>query len=233
MSHRAADAAAAELGLSRRQVYALVQRWRQGPGLVTDLIPVEASQLCLADALGYEVEQPVDAGEAVAVMDRRTHEGVTTGLVTLPYGQVHVGVWFRLLRGVLDEVNAQISRLRRSAAKDAVRRVWEGTGLRYRAGQQQWRPFEALDGRAQDAMLEAAARAMYLVETGELPVRGPLSHLFRVPDYAPVPPGDPPIQARPANPWAYVMRDIEAMIDQARRDPAAAAHTMRVFATTS
>ena len=37
VSHRAADAAGEQLGLSRRQVYALVKSWRQGSGLVTDL----------------------------------------------------------------------------------------------------------------------------------------------------------------------------------------------------
>ncbi len=35
----AADAAAAELGVSRRQVYVLVSRWRAGEGLVSDLLP--------------------------------------------------------------------------------------------------------------------------------------------------------------------------------------------------
>lgn len=37
VSHGAADAAAEQLGLSRRQVYVLVKSWRQGSGLVTDL----------------------------------------------------------------------------------------------------------------------------------------------------------------------------------------------------
>lgn len=37
VSHRAADAAGGQLGLSRRQVYVLVGRYRQGSGLVTDL----------------------------------------------------------------------------------------------------------------------------------------------------------------------------------------------------
>jgi len=37
VSHRAADEAAKQLGLSRRQIYALVKRWRDGSGLVTDL----------------------------------------------------------------------------------------------------------------------------------------------------------------------------------------------------
>ena len=34
----AADAAAAELGVSRRQVYLLLRRWRDGEGVVSDLI---------------------------------------------------------------------------------------------------------------------------------------------------------------------------------------------------
>lgn len=37
VGHQAADAAAQTLGLSRRQVYALISRTRQGSGLVTDL----------------------------------------------------------------------------------------------------------------------------------------------------------------------------------------------------
>src|SRR5512135_3750254 len=34
-----ADEAAAQLGLSRRQIYTLLQRFRRGDGLVTDLAP--------------------------------------------------------------------------------------------------------------------------------------------------------------------------------------------------
>ncbi|HVB45027.1 MAG TPA: Mu transposase C-terminal domain-containing protein [Streptosporangiaceae bacterium] len=39
----AADAAASELGVSRRQVYVLVRRWRAGEGLVSDLLPGTSS----------------------------------------------------------------------------------------------------------------------------------------------------------------------------------------------
>lgn len=39
----AADTAAAELGVSRRQVYVLVRRWRAGEGLVSDLLPGTSS----------------------------------------------------------------------------------------------------------------------------------------------------------------------------------------------
>ncbi|TVT57867.1 MAG: DDE-type integrase/transposase/recombinase [Azoarcus sp. PHD] len=43
VGHQAADAAAQALGLSQRQVYALICRARQGTGLVTDLAPRQSS----------------------------------------------------------------------------------------------------------------------------------------------------------------------------------------------
>ena len=43
VGHQAADAAAHSLGLSRRQVYVLIRRARQGTGLVTDLAPNQSS----------------------------------------------------------------------------------------------------------------------------------------------------------------------------------------------
>jgi putative transposase len=39
----AVDAAADELGLSRRQVYVLLGRWRAGEGMVSDLLPGRSS----------------------------------------------------------------------------------------------------------------------------------------------------------------------------------------------
>ena len=43
VGHQAADDAAQQLGLSRRQIYVLVRRCRQGAGLVTDLAPGQSS----------------------------------------------------------------------------------------------------------------------------------------------------------------------------------------------
>ena len=52
----AADAAAAELGVSRRQVYLLVHRWRAGEGLATDLLPRVSSGGRGRGRLAAEVE---------------------------------------------------------------------------------------------------------------------------------------------------------------------------------
>jgi putative transposase len=43
VGHAAVDAAAAELGISRRRVYELLRRWRAGSGLVSDLLPGKSS----------------------------------------------------------------------------------------------------------------------------------------------------------------------------------------------
>src|SRR5216683_2639839 len=40
----AADAVAVELGVSRRQVYVLLRRWRQGEGVVSDLLSGTSTQ---------------------------------------------------------------------------------------------------------------------------------------------------------------------------------------------
>jgi len=53
----AADAAAAELGISRRQVYVLIGRFRAGSGLVTDLVPGRSS----GGAGGSRLDERVEA----------------------------------------------------------------------------------------------------------------------------------------------------------------------------
>ena len=52
----AADQAAAELGVSRRQVYVLVARWRAGEGVVSDVLPGRSSGGRGAGRLPDEVE---------------------------------------------------------------------------------------------------------------------------------------------------------------------------------
>jgi hypothetical protein len=65
--------------------------------------------------------------EHVAALDQRTHEGLTTGKVTLPGRPVHVGVWFRLLRTLLDELTVAPSSLGQRA-RAAVEHIWSATG---------------------------------------------------------------------------------------------------------
>lgn len=55
----AAHAAAAELGVSRRQVYVLLRRWREGAGVVSDLIRGRSSGGRGREHLPDEVEEVI------------------------------------------------------------------------------------------------------------------------------------------------------------------------------
>jgi len=59
VSVAAADEAAAKLGVSRRQVYELVKRWRAGAGLTSDLLPGKSSGGRGGERLADEVEAVV------------------------------------------------------------------------------------------------------------------------------------------------------------------------------
>ncbi|MGO4646136.1 Mu transposase C-terminal domain-containing protein [Nocardia sp. 2YAB30] len=59
MSAEAASEACSELGLKRRQVYALVKRWRAGDGLASDLLPGRSSGGRGGERLADEVEAVV------------------------------------------------------------------------------------------------------------------------------------------------------------------------------
>ena len=65
-------------------------------------------------------------------MDRLTYQGLTTGLVTLPRRAVHAGVWFRLLRTLLDELSMPLSRVGARSGR-ALERIWRATGRPVRA----------------------------------------------------------------------------------------------------
>jgi len=83
--------------------------------------------------------EPVNS--QVAALDRRTHEGMTTGVVTLPRRRVHVGVWFRLLRTLLNEVSIAPSEVG-ARSKNALLQTWQTIDRPVRAGLTIWRPYD-------------------------------------------------------------------------------------------
>jgi hypothetical protein len=87
---------------------------------------------------------------------------LTTGYVELPRRRVHTGVWFRLLRTLLVELNTLLSQC--DVYAESIRFVWKQCGHLVRAGQYNWRPYENLDLAVQLQMLEAASNAVDLVE---------------------------------------------------------------------
>ena len=69
----AADVAAAELGVSRRQVYALVRRWRAGERLASDLLPGTSSGGRGGERLPDEVETVVREVLRTRYLTRQKH----------------------------------------------------------------------------------------------------------------------------------------------------------------
>ncbi len=172
------------------------------------------------------VPTPPVLGPVVA-MDRLTFEGLTAGTVTLPGRPVHVGVWFRLLRTLLDEVSMAASRVSaRSAA--TLARVWEATGRPPRGGLAVWRPYERLDFPFQQAMLEAAATALHLAAAGEITVRGTLGRCLAPEPHRDVYEGD-----RRAWEQKQAKAELEAMIDRARDHAGTARRLLEMFTVGS
>ncbi|SFU11474.1 hypothetical protein SAMN04487915_111128 [Arthrobacter sp. ov118] len=109
-------------------------------------------------------------------MDGRTWHAMTTGSVDLPRRQVHAGVWFRLIRTIIDELGATISECR--TASRMIMRVWKETGYPLRAGPLKWHPHEDYPLDVQLRTLQATATAIHLLESKTLTGHGPDAALF-------------------------------------------------------
>ena len=165
---------------------------------------------------------PRTASEAIAAMDRRTWQALTTGYVDLPRRRIHAGLWFRLLRTLLDELNTPLSQCGTFAS--SIRHVWERCGHPLRAGQGLWRPYEMLDEAVQSQMLEAAATAIDLIESRVVSARGEQAELF-VPEPQTTFTNGLPADERknaPTDYWQEAFKSINDAVAEARRNPEAA-----------
>ena len=188
-------------------------------------------------AIGKPVApQPVP--DAVTALDRLTWEGLTTGRVSLPRRPVHAGVWFRLLRTLLDEVSMAPSVVR-SRSAEVLRLIWERTGQPLRAGLNVWRPFEQLGPARQEAMREAAAIVVDLARTETITMRGTFGPLLSAQPHQAVFEGHRPPPPRPAeaseglvraSAWGTFNEEFEAFFGLARNYPGTALQLLKIFA---
>lgn len=165
---------------------------------------------------------------AVAALDQLTHQALTTGSVTLPGRPdhpVHIGVWLRLLRTLLDEVSTSTARLS-AASTRTMATIWGTAGQRIRGGLAMWRPYERLDTQHKEAMLTAAATAVHLARTGAIAPRGTLGRLLIPPQHQPVHDGDYPVPDK----WQEILTALEHVVIQARLDPGAARRLLNILA---
>lgn len=172
--------------------------------------------------LDFDRPIPTPAPEQILTLDQRTQDAFAVGHVALPRRQVHAGVWFRLLRAIIDELSCPISESRPSTAGTS-RQIWEEAGYRVRDGQALWRPYEQQPEMVQRHTMEAAATTVALLESGSITGRGKDANLFQpVPQIA-VSDGTPPRprSLRLGNQLSLIDA-FNAVVDEARIDPAAA-----------
>lgn len=173
---------------------------------------------------GPPAPRPVD--EPLATLDRYTHAALSTGRVELPGRSVHAGVWFRLLRALLDEVSLAPTTLSKHG-RSTLERVWQATGRPERGGLSIWRPYEQLDGDTQQAMLHAAAVALRLAADGQITARGRLACAIAPTPHQPVYDGDNP-RRRPVSSSDFATA-LQEWLDAVRVDPEPARQTLRML----
>ncbi|MFD4407236.1 TniQ family protein [Nocardia sp. NPDC058499] len=135
----------------------------------------------------------VTVDETVTTMDGYTHQALTTGLVRLPGRTVHAGVWFRLLRCLLEELC--VSRLACSARTGAVlEAIWDTIDLPMHGRLTMLEPYECLDSEDAETLLRGAASALALAAERSIPAVGELGSALAPVPYRPALPGDPPVR---------------------------------------
>ena len=150
----------------------------------------------------------------VTIQDLRTDEALTTGRVSLPRRSIHAGVWFRLLRTVIEELSTPLTKLR-VRPRRMLESIWRETGHPVRAGTiGAAQTYESLPWLQQEMYLEAAATAMHLVEVGKIQARGTLGHLLTTEPDRTVHDGAPPRDV-----WDEAREAADECLALARRDP--------------
>lgn len=168
-----------------------------------------------------EPPTPRQTNAAIRAMDARTWQALTTGRVDLPRRRVHAGIWFRLLRTLIDELSATL----KESGQRLTRQVWEHAGHPFRAGQLVWYPYEELPLEVQLPTLEATATAIQLLESAVLSGQGRQVELFLPEPDVSVDPGKPPPRATANSVTDKPKSLVEAMhaaVEHAKQDPESA-----------
>lgn len=174
-----------------------------------------------------ESSSPIEsrpATAAIELMDGRTWQALTTGHVDLPRRRIHAGIWFRLLRTVIDDLGATMADCA-VAEQRLIREVWQRAGHPIRAGQCAWRPYEALTAERRERTLEAAAAAMHAMESRTLVRRTEGAGLFLPEPDVVIDSGfSRPTPATPAvvDRWRELAESLEAAVEDARHNPKSA-----------
>lgn len=170
----------------------------------------------------FDWPTPRPAPEQVLRLDQRTQDAFRVGHVDLPRRQVHAGIWFRLLRAIIDELSCPLSENMPSGA-GTIRQIWKETGYPARDGQALWHPYEQQPETVQRHTMEAAATAITLLENGSIRGPGNNAGLFQpapriaISDGTAPQPGSAGFDDGPS-----LMDAFNSAVEEARINPAAA-----------
>lgn len=172
--------------------------------------------------------EPRPAPAAVQAMDLRTANALRVGIVRLPRRDVHAGIWFRILRTIIDELSTSATHARTHAP--VLREVWASIEQPTRGGLSIWRPFELLDWTTQQRLLEAAAAAIAMIEDKTIGAPGadgalllPAPHLSSGDGRTPRPiVENASTRAEPIDYWKAVVDSFNVVVSLALADPAQA-----------
>jgi hypothetical protein len=124
---------------------------------------------------------PKPARARVLEMDTRTWQAMATGCVDLQGRRIHAETWFRLIRTIIDELEATITECRTAARM--ITGIWKEAGHPARVGPLSWQPHESYALDIQLRALETTATAIHLLGNGAITGRGPDATFFLpVPD---------------------------------------------------
>ncbi|MET8317495.1 TniQ family protein [Rhodococcus erythropolis] len=111
---------------------------------------------------------PTPVHSTVTALDRRTTAALTEGSAALPRARVHAGLWFRMLRTLIDEICIPLGKAG-TYARD-LRLIWECAGDR--PPRALTCPFEYLNRADQTRILAGATAAITLIEEGTITAFG-------------------------------------------------------------
>jgi hypothetical protein len=106
----------------------------------------------------------------VLEMDTRTWQAMAGQFVDLQGRRIHAETWFRLVRTIIDELEATITEC--GTVARLISGIWKEAGHPARVGPLSWQPHEGYSIYIQLRALETTAIAIHLLESGAFTGRG-------------------------------------------------------------
>jgi len=167
--------------------------------------------------------------ERLRALDKITLQALACGHATLPHTSIPTGLWLRLLRTILDELNTTAATA--GAEHRVLKAVWRAVDLPTRVTARVEQPFEDMDLTRQAQFLHAAAEAIALVRTHKLETKGRDVSLLGEPpprrgrptkrsQSAASSTASPP--AQPTDRWREALETAEALLKSAHETPGGA-----------